>query len=193
MILDKFAVGSLRNPCRSFHRETQLRAAISAAPDLREWVLQRFVDDPMLIDGRKFHLRVYALCVGDLELHICDDILALFSLEQYPTQETEAELGAERTRKAQITNSCVQLASGREEEERAVKLWSGKETLRSFAYKDPPQPRVCAPLKFIPYVCLTLSSLFFGQSCHQRSPPPPDFRKKNRTPRLQRCGRGRVR
>ena len=43
-----------------------LRAALEAAPDLREWVVQRYVDRPLLVQGRKFHIRAYALCVGEV-------------------------------------------------------------------------------------------------------------------------------
>eukprot|EP01034_Spumella_vulgaris_P032503 gene32503-40113_t len=40
--------------------------AVEETPDIREWVLQRYLDDPLLVDGYKFHLRVYVLCVGAL-------------------------------------------------------------------------------------------------------------------------------
>jgi len=43
-----------------------LRAALEAAPDLREWVVQRCVERPLLVQGRKFHIRAYALCVGEV-------------------------------------------------------------------------------------------------------------------------------
>lgn len=35
------------------------------APDLREWVVQRYIGNPLLVGGRKFHLRAYVLCVGE--------------------------------------------------------------------------------------------------------------------------------
>lgn len=38
-----------------------LRKAIHASPDIREWVLQEYVDRPLLVQGRKFHLRAYVL------------------------------------------------------------------------------------------------------------------------------------
>lgn len=41
-----------------------LRAALEGAPDLREWVVQRYIERPLLLGARKFHLRAYALCVG---------------------------------------------------------------------------------------------------------------------------------
>lgn len=38
-----------------------LRKAIHESPDIREWVLQEYVERPLLVQGRKFHLRAYVL------------------------------------------------------------------------------------------------------------------------------------
>jgi Tubulin-tyrosine ligase family len=38
------------------------------APDLREWVVQRYIGNPLLVSGRKFHIRAYVLCVGTLHM-----------------------------------------------------------------------------------------------------------------------------
>ena len=37
------------------------------------WVLQRYVRRPRLLQGRKFHLRIHALAVGDLDLYMHDN------------------------------------------------------------------------------------------------------------------------
>lgn len=58
----------------------RLRQAVEAAPELREWVVQRYVHPPLTLrSGRKFHLRVYALCVGSLAAYVLSDGLALFA------------------------------------------------------------------------------------------------------------------
>ena len=42
-------------------------AALAAQPNMREWVVQRYVDPPALLGGRKWHARVYALAVGAVD------------------------------------------------------------------------------------------------------------------------------
>jgi tubulin--tyrosine ligase len=62
----------------------QLLDALEDVPDMREWVLQRYVDNPLLINGHKFHLRVYVLCVGALKVYVFNEILALLAAHRYP-------------------------------------------------------------------------------------------------------------
>ena len=60
-----------------------LRACLEAAPDLREWVAQRYVERPLLIRGRKFHLRAYVLCVGNCTDPLPHHHLTSFNPLQY--------------------------------------------------------------------------------------------------------------
>ena len=80
--------------------------AMEEAPHIREWVLQRYIDKPLLVSvdrqqqrrrkqkllqlqqnslplprrvGHKFHLRVYVLCVGALRVFVFDQILLLIA------------------------------------------------------------------------------------------------------------------
>ena len=102
-----------------------LLTALRASPELREWVVQRYVDRPLLVDRRKFHLRVYVLCVGRLQVYVCKDILALFSLREYTTAKLSE-------RDAHITNTCVQNPESPEEERRSVQMWDEViETIRN--------------------------------------------------------------
>ncbi|DBB15952.1 hypothetical protein WJX82_005797 [Trebouxia sp. C0006] len=100
-----------------FDRVSQLEAALHANEDLREWVLQRYIERPLLIQQRKFHLRVYVLCVGSLKAYVFDQVLALFAGQPY-----DSELGDLGNLDAHLTNTC-RLEGGVEEEE-AVRLLS---------------------------------------------------------------------
>lgn len=66
-----------------FDRVSSLAEAVNAAEDLREWVVQRYIHPPLLLDGRKFHLRVYALCVGSLKVYVYSDVLVLLAGEEF--------------------------------------------------------------------------------------------------------------
>uniref|UniRef100_A0A7S0CMU2 ATP-grasp domain-containing protein n=1 Tax=Proboscia inermis TaxID=420281 RepID=A0A7S0CMU2_9STRA len=64
---------------------SQLRNAIHASDDIQkagDFVLQRYIP-PLLLDGRKFHLRVFLLLTGNLTAYVAKDFLAIFSLEPY--------------------------------------------------------------------------------------------------------------
>jgi len=45
--------------------------SLESTNDVREWVLQRYIPRPLLVeDGRKFHLRVYVVCIGALRVRV---------------------------------------------------------------------------------------------------------------------------
>lgn len=77
----------------------ELKAALLEWRDVGQWVMQRYIDRPLLPGGRKFHLRVYVLAVGALQVYVFQEALALFAIERY-----SADLS--RTH-AHITNTCV--------------------------------------------------------------------------------------
>ena len=43
-----------------------------------------YIADPLLVNGRKFHIRAYALCVGSLAAYVHSSPLALFAAAAYP-------------------------------------------------------------------------------------------------------------
>ncbi len=101
-----------------FNQLETLTAALreEGADEVREWVLQRYIHRPLLVDGRKFHLRMYALAVGALSVHVCVDVLTLFSLEQYCDDPLRTA--------AHLTNTCRQAPSSADQEAAAVGLLS---------------------------------------------------------------------
>ena len=79
--------------------------------DLRQWVVQAYVERPLLIakyGARKFHLRVYVLAVGNLDVYMYDDMLALFSLKRYETRAHLEDDTSVLDMKMHITNTCFQ-------------------------------------------------------------------------------------
>lgn len=93
-----------------FHRRVE--SSEDEILDLREWVIQEYIDRPLLLkayDWRKFHLRVYVVAVGNLRVYVYRDILALFSYKTYshcPRLDEETS-GPDMT--SHITNTCVQM------------------------------------------------------------------------------------
>lgn len=100
-----------------FDRVDTLVAALQAegAEDVREWVLQRYIRNPLLVGGCKFHLRAYVVAVGALSAYLLTDVLALYSLSPYDPHDLSAT-------GAHLTNTCRQSPGNADEEARAVGL-----------------------------------------------------------------------
>lgn len=49
---------------------------------IREWVMQRYIEDTLLVGGHKFHLRVYVVCVGAIRVFVCKNILMLLAAHE---------------------------------------------------------------------------------------------------------------
>lgn len=66
---------------------------------LRDFVLQRHIERPLLLlNRRKFHLRIYVLCVGDLTVYLWTRVLCLFSGNEFTSDDSLTA----------ITNTCAQ-------------------------------------------------------------------------------------
>jgi len=78
--------------------------------DLREWVIQEYIDAPLQLTAyknRKFHMRVYVVAVGSLKVYVYQDVLALFCYDSYDSVSKHCE--DEVDLKPHITNTCFQL------------------------------------------------------------------------------------
>lgn len=78
----------------------------------REFVLQRYIDRPLLLRRRKFHIRAYALAVSALQVYLYDDVLALCSGTKYSYDTTQIL--------AHITNTAYQAIDPNFSEEKCV-------------------------------------------------------------------------
>jgi hypothetical protein len=79
-------------------------------------VLQHYISAPLLLKGRKFHIRAYALAVSAIRVYFCQDCLALCSGTPYSQHDTSNYL-------AHITNTAYQEQDPNFVEESCVRLW----------------------------------------------------------------------
>ncbi|KAI1430722.1 survival protein sure-like phosphatase/nucleotidase [Xylaria sp. CBS 124048] len=83
---------------------------------LRHFVAQPYIDSPLLLpgDGRKFHIRTYVACVGNLDVYVYKPMLALFAAKPYVTPVYRQEQSNEEAKvgdidlEAHLTNTCLQ-------------------------------------------------------------------------------------
>ena len=69
---------------------------------LRHFVAQPYIHPPLLVGGRKFHIRTYVFCMGRLNVYVYRQMLALFAAKEYspPWEEDDLE--------KHLTNTCLQ-------------------------------------------------------------------------------------
>ncbi|KAJ1736538.1 tubulin--tyrosine ligase [Coemansia sp. Benny D160-2] len=102
-------------------RQQNAIRSYEAVSQIREWVVQRYISNPLLLKShgdRKFHIRVYALAVGDLKVYVYRQMLALFAPEPYTQSATNLD-----NQGAHITNTCVQEKRHDFDEAKAVELF----------------------------------------------------------------------
>lgn len=83
------------------------------ASHLRHFVAQPYIHLPLLLpelDDRKFHVRVYVLAVGSLQVYVYKDMLALFAAKPYQALQSPAASSEEEGIDLDIhlTNTCLQ-------------------------------------------------------------------------------------
>lgn len=83
----------------------------------RHYVVQEYMNNPLLVDKRKFHIRTYVLCAGALKVYVYPEMLALFAGTEY--KKVDRDLVTDLS--GHLTNTCAQ--SGQTDAE-IVKLFS---------------------------------------------------------------------
>ena len=84
--------------CSAFE---QVQEAVLDEPDIREWILQDYIGNPLLLNKRKFHIRVYVLAVGSIKVYVYDEVLVLCSGTKYNPNDVSETYG-------HITNTAYQ-------------------------------------------------------------------------------------
>ena len=64
-----------------------MRLLSRASPPKGKWLVQRYIDDPLLIYGYKFDLRIYVVVTSfnPLRLYVYEEGLVRFATTPYPT------------------------------------------------------------------------------------------------------------
>lgn len=83
---------------------------------VREWVIQRYIRDPLLVHSRKFHVRAYVLAVANIQVYLFREMLALFALKPYSLDSLADTL-------AHISNTCIQTDHPDFDEQSSVRLF----------------------------------------------------------------------
>uniref|UniRef100_A0A7S2R7U3 Tubulin-tyrosine ligase n=1 Tax=Mucochytrium quahogii TaxID=96639 RepID=A0A7S2R7U3_9STRA len=97
----------------------QLGDAIRDADEMQragDFVLQQYIE-PLLLNGTKFHLRVFMLLHGNLTAYVAPDFLALFSLEPYKGASLD-------NTQAHLTNIAHQRVLTKEDEYKCMRKLS---------------------------------------------------------------------
>ncbi|KAI5949861.1 PBY1 [Candida jiufengensis] len=76
---------------------------------LRHFIIQEYISNPLLLtnyDNKKFHLRTYVVCQGDLKVFIYKNILTLFADLKYENPHDDKKKPIELN--GHLTNTCLQ-------------------------------------------------------------------------------------
>lgn len=79
---------------------------------LRHFIVQEYLGNPLLLpsmDNKKFHIRCYITCKGDLEVYVYDRMLALFAPSKYiiPDENSYDPTSVDNL-ECHLTNTCLQ-------------------------------------------------------------------------------------
>lgn len=82
---------------------------------LRNFIVQEYLPNPLLLprmDNRKFHIRCYIVCNGDLQVYVYSRMLALFAPTPFVLPAANHEVTDIQSISCHLTNTCLQTDSG---------------------------------------------------------------------------------
>ncbi|KAI8993242.1 tubulin-tyrosine ligase family-domain-containing protein [Pilobolus umbonatus] len=82
---------------------------------VREWVIQRYIHHPLLVNKRKFHIRAYVMAKSNIQVYLYRNMLALFAMKEYSNDQLDPLI--------HLTNTCIQTEETAFDEASSVKLY----------------------------------------------------------------------
>ncbi|EPX73091.1 tubulin-tyrosine ligase [Schizosaccharomyces octosporus yFS286] len=77
---------------------------------IRHFLVQKYIANPLLLNNRKFHIRAYVLAVGGLSVYLFKEMLCLLARDEYKSPH----VGSEINLYSQLSNTCIQGEAPRE-------------------------------------------------------------------------------
>lgn len=78
---------------------------------LRHFIVQEYLHNPLLLsqmNGKKFHIRCYVTCSGDLQVFVFDRMLALFAPTKFEPPNDNYNVLDDAQLECHLTNTCLQ-------------------------------------------------------------------------------------
>lgn len=78
---------------------------------LRYFIVQQYLANPLLLksmEGKKFHVRCYIVCNGDIQVYVYNRMLALFASEPFISPDNSYSVTNMDQLKCHLTNTCLQ-------------------------------------------------------------------------------------
>lgn len=104
---------------------------------MRSFVAQRYIAAVSTLEGRKWHVRAYVLCIGRLKVYVFREMLALLSGEQYQPPWENPSL------KSSLTNTALQDPEDFIKKESMRDFWAAPDDLLPGDWKNRIFDQVC--------------------------------------------------
>lgn len=104
---------------------------------MRAFVAQRYIATVPALDGRKWHVRAYVLCIGRLKVYVYRELLALLAGEKYEPPWENPSL------KASLTNTALQEKDDYIARESMRDFWSAPDDLLPGDWKQSIFDQIC--------------------------------------------------